>query len=180
MHGLMRQKERGEITATELVAQIDVIHDLKIECDARFLTDAEAVERGLLEASEVVAEPEPEYEQTSIFQAPLSVRREAGRLARDQAVERVDEHADPDWKVKVLKVIYELVLRRLDLISDDVWDALGGEPSPRERRAMGPMMQVAAKKGWIEPTEQMRQAHRGVNHARPQRVWRSLIYRESP
>ena len=45
-------------------------------------------------------------------------------------------------------------------------------------RALGPVMQRAAKAGWIEKSlKPNRSCARPTNHLRPLQVWDSLIYR---
>lgn len=133
-------------------------------------------------------EPDANYRpsQESLFQIPDKAKAEldsrpqqplpmdAAHAARDEAIRRVDMHAEPEWKDKAMEAIRRVALRQETLISDDVWVYLG--EMPREPRAIGPLMLAGAAKGYIVKTDQMREAHRVVNHARPQAVWRSLVY----
>jgi predicted nucleic acid-binding Zn ribbon protein len=48
-----------------------------------------------------------------------------------------------------------------------------------EERALGAIMQRAARQGWIAPTDRTRKSIRPACHARDLRVWRSLL-REAP
>jgi hypothetical protein len=48
VHQLIASKERGDITDAELRKQITMLHDAKVLFDARMLTPAEEVERGLV------------------------------------------------------------------------------------------------------------------------------------
>ena len=93
--------------------------------------------------------------------------------ARDEALERVEAGAEPDWQAAALAAL-EITARRLpDFISDDVWDS--GLPSTREDRALGPIFLAAARAGWIAKTDRVRPSRR--SHASGKPVWRSLIYR---
>jgi hypothetical protein len=98
--------------------------------------------------------------------------------AQAEAIERVERHADADWKDHVLDVIWGLAAYRAELTSDDVWRLLGQEgPATHEPRALGAMLKKAAGEGWVTPTDTYRPSARAACHARPVRVWRSLIYR---
>lgn len=97
----------------------------------------------------------------------------AAFAARDDAIDRVDQAADPAWKDAALAAVRRVAARQVELITDDVWAELGDGPA--EPRAMGPVMLAARRLGLVEPTDRTRQADRVVNHARPQRIWRSLI-----
>jgi hypothetical protein len=124
-------------------------HELKAEFDGRF--DFDAPDRG--------AGP---------------VRDAVGAVqARDEAIARVDTAADPAWKMRALAALRRVAERQAELTAEDVW--VEAREVPEEPRAMGPLMQSARAKGWIEPTDQHRQSSMVVNHARPMRVWRSLV-----
>ncbi len=98
------------------------------------------------------------------------------KAATDEAVARVEEHADPEWKVRALDAINTCALSFPHFTTDAVWALLDGGPETHERRALGAVMRDAARRGWIESTERTEQAARVVAHQRPQRVWHSLIY----
>ena len=145
----IRQHEAGEITAEVMERQISHCHDLKIEFGVDLIKDDSG---------------------------PVVIDMAAARAARDQAIKRVDTNADPTWKTRALMAVADVARAKETLISDDVWIHLGWMPI--EPRAIGPVMLAAAKRGYIERIDgEMRQAHRIVNHARPQQVWRSLLYR---
>lgn len=98
--------------------------------------------------------------------------------AQAEAVARVERHADPDWKDRALDVIWGLAAHTPELTSDDIWRLLGDEDAAtHEPRALGAMLKKAAGEGWIIPTDTYRPSARAACHARPVRVWRSLIYR---
>lgn len=98
--------------------------------------------------------------------------------AQAEAIERVERNAAQDWKDHVLDVIWGLAAYRQEMTSDDVWRLLGqDDPTTHEPRALGAMLKKAAAEGWLEPTEVYRPSARATCHARPVRVWRSLIYR---
>jgi hypothetical protein len=105
----------------------------------------------------------------------------AARDARDEAIQRVDEHAEKRWKAAALNAVRFIAEKRDAFTTDAVWwllDQQDIEP-PHEERALGAIMQRAARQGWIEPTDRTRKSVRPACHARDLRVWRSLL-REAP
>lgn len=94
------------------------------------------------------------------------------RAARDEAIQRVDDHADTDWKEVALEAVYQTCLNRDEFISDDVW-LFADIPNTRDNRAFGPVMRRAASKGWCRKSDKVRPATRG--HMRPMPVWISLL-----
>ena len=98
--------------------------------------------------------------------------------AQAEAIARVERNADPDWKARALDAIWGLAFLHPELTSDDVWRVLGeDDATTHEPRALGAMLKKAAGEGWITATDSYRPSARAACHARPVRVWRSLIYR---
>jgi hypothetical protein len=58
--------------------------------------------------------------------------------------------------------------------TDDLWAA--GLERPREPRAAGAVMTEAARRKWCVATDRTRKSARKACHARPVRVWASLVY----
>lgn len=108
--------------------------------------------------------------QPSLFDVP------AGIEARDQAIEQVEAHADPTWKLHATAAIRWLARTRPEFTTDDVWQELHvrNHGGPREPRALGALMVAAAKQGLIEPTDRYVPSQRPDCHRRPVKVWRSL------
>jgi hypothetical protein len=100
------------------------------------------------------------------------------RVARDQGIERVEQHS-VIWRSFARKALRDAAVDADDLTSDDVWHVLRehGIPSPVEPRAMGPVMLRGVRDGWIEATSEVRISDdpASPNHKRPQRVYRSLV-----
>jgi hypothetical protein len=74
----------------------------------------------------------------------------------------------------------EVALRKPVFISDDLesWRlAKYHNATTHEHRAIGPLMRALARLGYCEPTSDWVESLQKVNHRRPMRVWRSLIYR---
>jgi hypothetical protein len=100
---------------------------------------------------------------------------EAGRKARDAALEAVEEHAEPDWKELALEAVRATAMTRAEFVAEEVW-AVGNLPQTRENRAMGPVMLKAARSGWITKTDRVRPSPSAKQHLGPAIVWRSNIF----
>lgn len=71
----------------------------------------------------------------------------AADAARDEAMDRVQRGADPEWEARAWIVI-EQVCRSLEYFTaDDIWDRI---EKPSEPRVLGPMLKEAPKRGWCE------------------------------
>jgi hypothetical protein len=107
---------------------------------------------------------------------PLDVTQEAfalgleeGRAARDAALRRVDQSADPDWKAAARKALNSLIESGQPFTSDEVWIRVGF--SPKEPRALGPLLRAEVDAGRIVRAGE-RQSKIAKRHARPLAVWR--------
>jgi hypothetical protein len=97
-----------------------------------------------------------------------------GRINRDLSIDTVE--VNNELAASVLFDIAVYVARKMPTFtSDDVWSA--ANVKVREPRVMGAVMRRMRVDGWAEPLDTTSQGYRPVNHARPQRVWRSLVYR---
>ena len=96
-----------------------------------------------------------------------------GEILRDEGMERVDAATPTEWKETTADIILHLAQTKQTFTTDDVWERV---TKPLNPRALGPVMKLAQKSGWIEPTSEFISSKRPVAHARPVRVWRSLIY----
>lgn len=106
----------------------------------------------------------------------------AARQARDEAVARVDAHAEDAWKLAALDAIYFIARRYDEFTTDAVWWLLAQAEvqAPHEERAMGAVVQSAQRQGWIQRTERTHKSVRPECHTRDLRVWRSLIRQTTP
>lgn len=97
-----------------------------------------------------------------------------GDALKNQAIGRVLEAAPADWLGTALQAVFWAASRNERFTTDEVWafEELGQPPEPR---AMGAVMKVAEKSGWIEPTRDHRLSRRPVCHRRPLRVWQSRL-----
>ena len=101
--------------------------------------------------------------------------------ARERAISQVDSRVDSRWKQAALSAIWRIADRWPTLTTDNVWLLLADSEwshLPIDPRAMGAIMREAQRRGWIAPTAEWKASVRVVNHARPIRVWRSLIHEE--
>lgn len=95
----------------------------------------------------------------------------ARRSALDEALERVEENADPEWLERARAVVLALAAKRRDFTTDEIWPHL---PPAREPRALGAVMRQLADEGRIIKTETHRPSVRPECHSRPVAVWLGL------
>lgn len=113
------------------------------------------------------------HRDTPVADLPLF----AARQARDEAIARVDAHANPEWKEEALRAIHTLAQRAASFTCDDVWET--GLPKPHEGRALGSVMLRAARLGYIERTTEYVTSTQKGNHANRRVVWRSRLCRDA-
>ena len=99
-----------------------------------------------------------------------------GLRRQEEALAAVESNADPQWMEAALSAVRILARRMPILTTDDLWCLV--DP-PAEPRAAGAVMRKAAKQGWIKATDRTVKSKRATCHARPVRVWESLIYEEA-
>lgn len=107
-------------------------------------------------------------EQASLFDGPAAIAR------RDEAIGRVQRHADPAWLLEARRVVGLLARELPELTTDDVWERL--ENKPHEPRALGAVMIWAHKAGFVARTDRTRNSLRPECHRRPLRLWASKLY----
>lgn len=99
---------------------------------------------------------------------------EAGRVARDEAMQRADEHADDAWKDTAWRILVERIGPG-EFTTDRVWHHLDAEgAATHEPRALGPVMRRAADAGLIYNTGRVVKSARPECHTRPVTVWLRL------
>ena len=96
-----------------------------------------------------------------------------GILRRDAALDAVEDAAPEDWKALADAAVLRCAETFDYFTSDDVWEAL--DVVPPEPRALGAVMASARRAGTIAPTDRVTRSYRPTCHARPVRVWRSLL-----
>jgi hypothetical protein len=99
--------------------------------------------------------------------------------ARDEAIDRAERNADEEWKSMALECVLILAGIKQTFTTDDVWQLLSTrypEAATHEPRALGAIMRQVARKNIIAPTKEYAQSSRKECHARPLRVWLSVLY----
>lgn len=97
--------------------------------------------------------------------------------ARDEAIARVDAHADVDWKAQAYATGIRIAEREEYLISEDIWQALvDAGVHTHEPRAMGAVMKRLSRSKVIAPTDRFITSPSPLGHGRPSRMWESLIW----
>lgn len=101
----------------------------------------------------------------------------AARAARDAGIEQGDDNADPDWKNVMYEILLEVARRKPEFSSDDCFMAAAERvmPETHDRRAMGAVMQRAAREGVCKKINKTVMSARKSLHASPIQVWRSLL-----
>lgn len=100
----------------------------------------------------------------------------ASAHARDEAIDRVEASAGEFWQAAALVVLRRVALKKDEFTTDELRLA-GVENPPSDPRAFGSLMRAAAHLGLVAPTDRTRCTERVTAHRRPQRVWKSLVYR---
>ena len=96
--------------------------------------------------------------------------------AQDDALVRVEQHADTDWKAAATTAVYRAARNLSTLTTDDVWDLIPATVTTHEPRALGAIMTKAARAGWIRLADKRPVKSKRVSrHAGPMSVWESLI-----
>jgi hypothetical protein len=103
----------------------------------------------------------------------FAARGAAAQAAANEAIARVEANAE----LKFLTAALDAVRRCADELNcfttDDVWDRLDVEA--HEPRALGAVMRTAQRERIATPTDGYEKSRRSECHARPIRVWRSLL-----
>jgi hypothetical protein len=118
---------------------------------------------------------EPPDEDLPLFPEPGRDREKSDR-ARDEAVDRVWDHAEDGVRHAVMAAISKAARMHPELTSEHVRHVYVG-PVPHEWRVIGPAMRTAQRAGLVEPTNRHEIVGVARNHSRPQRIWRSLVFR---
>jgi hypothetical protein len=104
---------------------------------------------------------------------PETFNAAAARAAKEEGMQRADEHAPADWKLRARRTVETLCRSRETFTADDVWGA--GLEKPHEPRALGPVMLRARKDGWCEPTGRTVKSRIPEHHQYPMTEYRSLL-----
>lgn len=96
----------------------------------------------------------------------------AAEAAKEEAIDRVREHAPEEWMDAAQATIHAIAMRQREITTDDLWREL---PKPPEPRAMGAAIRAAARAGVIGKTGRYQPSEREACHGRPIAIWRSLL-----
>lgn len=99
---------------------------------------------------------------------------ETADQAKNEAIDRVEANASPQWLTAAYNVIVEIAMSGRSFTSDQVWDVLERTKvdAPHEPRAMGVLFRRAVQEGLITATGQYVPSTRIVCHGNPKRCWR--------
>lgn len=103
----------------------------------------------------------------------------SGRVLRDEAMDRVERAANPEFNAEARRVLAVLAVQRAEITSEDVEDVLDARDiRTHDNRAMGPIMTWAQRAGLIEKADPERfvKSRRAERHLMDIRVWRSLVH----
>jgi hypothetical protein len=102
----------------------------------------------------------------------------AAEAAKAAGMARAERSAAPEWWNFMLEAALAVARLNEYLTTDHVedWRRSHGGPTTPERRALGPLMRTAARRGYFEKTGRVERSGMRVCHARDKAVWRSLVY----
>lgn len=92
--------------------------------------------------------------------------------AREKALDLTGRAADKDWFHRACEAVHTVAKEKETFTTDDLWAHV---EQPREPRAMGAVMRVARLAKWCEASDRTVKSARVACHARPLRVWKSLL-----
>ena len=107
--------------------------------------------------------------------APPAPDPEMQRAEREQAIEAIAA-SSAEWREEVaMPFIKDYLLIHPTLFVDDLWAA--GLPEPHDRKALGPALREAHRRGWIVQTGDHRIS---ASNSNPKPVWASRLYGADP
>lgn len=111
--------------------------------------------------------------------APPLFDRPAAEAARDDAIDQAGEREGGDWAERAYRAVSHVCRQCEEFTTDDVLKAAPELESCPERRVLGAAMQAAKRDKLCLPTDRYGRSDRVQSHARPKRIWRSLIVHPS-
>lgn len=102
----------------------------------------------------------------------------AAKNAKTVAMDQVDLNADPAWKDLMLQLAHVVALTHPTFTTDDLmllYHEINDAPKTHDLRALGPVMNRAARAGYCVKTNMVDGSNRPSNHHRPLAIWQSLI-----
>jgi len=109
----------------------------------------------------------------------LAIQSNQGDLSTkeitEEAINRVEEHADPCWKKKVIDIIQDICTRKQFFSADDIAERMEQEEeTTHDNSALGAMIKKVEKMGLCVPNGYMRSKRKG-RHAGVLILWKSNI-----
>jgi hypothetical protein len=99
---------------------------------------------------------------------------------REEAINRVEENADSEWKAAAYETGFRLAVAHETLTSNDIFDAMPRTVRTHDPRAMGPVLLALKRDGILEATDRFTTSTSLVAHGRPTRIWQSRMARTNP
>ena len=100
-----------------------------------------------------------------------------------EGMARAERSADPHWWQCMLECGREVAEAKPYFFTDDIialCQVLHPNASTHENRAIGPLMNTMARRGYCQKYPGHVKTARKNNHARPIQIWESLIYLGPP
>tara|TARA_Y100001938_G_C7799587_1_gene286486 strand:+ start:185 stop:505 length:321 start_codon:yes stop_codon:yes gene_type:complete len=103
------------------------------------------------------------------------IMKMTGQAARDAAMAQIHDGTKATWNEAALNAVHQTARLHAEFIVDDVWDYLETDEEIEDKRAIGPIMMLAKREGWIKPTDRFQPSKVVGHHATPRRIWKSRI-----
>lgn len=116
--------------------------------------------------------------QQSLFGGGDEVDHGKARQARDEAIDRVEQHAKPGFVEAGVIAGRIVAARQLRFTSEDVREAIGDTAWTHEPRAMGAVMRRLLDEGVAHPSmpKEFVNSKHTICHHGEKRVWISRVY----
>lgn len=116
--------------------------------------------------------PPPPASPTPSPSQPDPQRQPTGEELRDEAEQRVEDHADEEWMARAYEQLGVVLRDHERFNTDPIWALLDGYPErTHERKAMSAVLRRAQREGRIRPTSEYVKSSRPECHARHVRMW---------
>ena len=95
---------------------------------------------------------------------------------RDEGIAVVDAHAHETWKWAAYEAVLRTARAHPRFIIDKVWLYMPDDVYTHNKKAMGPVMIEAAKRGWIQSEGNYTPTAQVKSHRSPRTIWLSQIH----
>lgn len=114
-----------------------------------------------------------------LFRQPPAIDPVRSAQNRDAGMTKAAAHAAPGFKDEAILAIERTARKLREFTSDDVWVELGEHTGTHDKRALGPFMLVAARRGIVTRSPKFITSGQTQNNGRPVRVWESKVYAQA-